>query len=1500
MKSQFTKIFGRLSKGSLACCTLLSLASGVVNSSGADSTRVITGIISSAAQVGQIDATNVVNKGYWDIETTDPFTMSDMLTFSNLVATPGAGVMIGAPGWVFDCEPSNAGVSHWSSIFFNDNYSLIQAIDVQTLPLGDEPESSYLEPSKIFVSATNIINHGGLTVGANGWLQLNGSHVDLSRGLLEVSNVYSSEVYGSFNNSPADGYFLPDVGVSDVFWAQTNLNFDTAILWDGTTAETPVFNVQAPGGGVGNFQFGMTAPYADSYIAAQGILPVVITNGVDTNSGNPITLTINLLSNVVKQAVFVGPATSIGMSVKDGFSPSPIVSIPPDLFQTIGVLMSVPITNAINESVDTASIYVRDTLASETNFGLLKNVLTVVPYATYRPANYLVSRINQGLGSAGNNGYPEADFFLDSGDVNTNIVSDAVTNSVILGAPYAAYSADFDDLVSEPSASPNGTVTNLPGRVRIYADDLDLTKTRIRGQGQVIISTPYLVSSTNTVIDCQNLSFDLAVPGVAGSLNMTNLASGSVARMTGNIYVWSALWTNQAVIVLTNFAITNIVNTNTTPNTTNYALVYSPLTNITTIGYHTLMVDASEISAAVPVNVYDLLLRSTNVVISDNANVVESFFTDAQSLTLNGTLAFSSATIQNAFGAASTVSLNDWVYTNAPNVKWFTNNGTLTIPNNAHFGDDGPTPYTDFINAGTISAASLQLDSAYFENSGTLSASASMTISGGAGKLQNGTTTAGGVAIFQCENLKFNNYQITANGRAYFQVTNSLYDAGAGSSNLFQFEDGFNLLIKPPLGDLLGTTFKSVVPNLVSPSVEVDHYWAGEDRGATAAGYLNNEAIGQLVLSATSPDPLFVFAGTGAANGLYVDLLDISALGTNYQSWISINPNLTIYYAAAKLGFTPPKTNGVTVEPEEYLDGQFGGHLKWVQCYAGPNSSVDVIIGTTNGLQSIAVNKALRNSMLIDSDGDHVWNGVDAYPFNSNAWAVGSTPLPPVTLPCGSSTPAAKTFVSITSPSQGQSLLQSSADVQGTAGTTNGTLAYVYYQVNNSGWIPASSGNGGANWSGSVSLSPGNNTVQAYAQDSKGNQSAVASVNVTLTPSAALSVVINGSGTVVSNYNGQLLALNQTYTMTAYPGAGYVFASWGGSVNSTNPVLTFLMKSNLTIVANFVQQSFTPSAASYSGLFYETGGVRFLKSGLFSATTTTKGAYSGNLQMGGKTYSFNGKFNSQGYSSATNKNASVVIAMQMNTVDNSTITGTVSNANWLAQLFAVRGASNAFTGSYTLVMPGSGDANDATEPFGEGYGTATVKSGSVKSSITLADGQSQITPSASVSGNGQWPLYASLYSGNGQILGWLTFSNSPQQDLSGWVSWIKQPVAGAKFYPAGFDLESDSVTGSLYNSKTNPVTGFTNAVILFQGGNISGVLSNKVSVTFNNKVSNLGGNDSKLTLNLNVASGVFTGALTPSNSVNALKFGGVILQKQGVGAGNISGTNQTGKVSFGQ
>src|SRR5262249_2449868 len=146
------------------------------------------------------------------------------------------------------------------------------------------------------------------------------------------------------------------------------------------------------------------------------------------------------------------------------------------------------------------------------------------------------------------------------------------------------------------------------------------------------------------------------------------------------------------------------------------------LTATITVYYQVLMVDATHLTTQVPVNVYDLATHSPNTVVNDNMTVLQSLHIDGQSFTVNGGI-----TVPGLFPTNPITGLLpgfnplfDYTGANAPKVLYFTNNGIFNIFNEAHFGDDRPSPYTVFRNTGTISASSVGIKSLNYENSGNI------------------------------------------------------------------------------------------------------------------------------------------------------------------------------------------------------------------------------------------------------------------------------------------------------------------------------------------------------------------------------------------------------------------------------------------------------------------------------------------------------------------------------------------------------------------------------------------------------------------------------------------------------------------------------------------------------------------------------------------------------------------------------------------------------------
>ncbi len=331
--------------------------------------------------------------------------------------------------------------------------------------------------------------------------------------------------------------------------------------------------------------------------------------------------------------------------------------------------------------------------------------------------------------------------------------------------------------------------------------------------------------------------------------------------------------------------------------------------------------------------------------------------------------------------------------------------------------------------------------------------------------------------------------------------------------------------------------------------------------------------------------------------------------------------------------------------------------------------------------------------------------------------------------------------------------------------------------------------------------------------------------------------------------------------------------------------------------------TFSPAVASYNGLFFEAAGAELGRSGAVSLKTTASGSYSGKLQIGSASYAFTGAFNTFGQ--ATNmvvrKGASTLtLVLNVNLNNNDEITGSVNDPDvWSADLRAEETSFNAKTapaplaGAYTLLFPGTN--GDALLPGGSGYATVSMDtSGKIKMAGSLADG-TKISQSAVAANDGEWPFYISLYSGQGQILGWLQFTSAGPEFLGGDVDWTKSPMDTAKVYPGGFDFETHAI-GSTYNPAALPLIGFSNGLVILGGANLTDTIVSPVGVN-GSTISNQGTN--KLTLKFTASKGTFTGSVVDPASSTTIKFNGAYLQSQAFGLGYFIGGNQSGSVSFG-
>jgi hypothetical protein len=178
--------------------------------------------------------------------------------------------------------------------------------------------------------------------------------------------------------------------------------------------------------------------------------------------------------------------------------------------------------------------------------------------------------------------------------------------------------------------------------------------------------------------------------------------------------------------------------------------------------------------------------------------------------------------------------------------------------------------------------------------------------------------------------------------------------------------------------------------------------------------------------------------------------------------------------------------------------------------------------------------------------------------------------------------------------------------------------------------------------------------------------------------------------------------------------------------------------------------------------------------------------------------------------------------------------------------------------------------------------------GNVQWNGTLADG-TKVTQKSALSKNGVWPLYSSLYSGAGSLIGWVQFTNRVGDDLNGTVFWILPPNHSAQ-YPAGFTNELQTVGSRIIGS-----FGFTNGLSILSGGILDSPATNYITVNGSKLISL----DSALTISASPSSGLFKGSFFDAVSGQSILFQGALLEKGGFGTGFFLSPNQSGKVYLG-
>jgi hypothetical protein len=848
------------------------------------------GLIVCPPQVApQVDALNFINNSLFVANSTN-------LTYpywtANTVTYTNVGTMTCDNGFTFARVPAS-GMAEASDLFFNSG--VINSgtnANSFTTAFGLFPAQTLIYASTVFTPGT--INLGGSTL-----LSVRGDHLDFTRSTVQMLGFGATA--GPVTDGLFDGYW--GVGTNRVnpylyYGYPLNANPPPTNLPPTTPAHAVTRRDQS--GDVVQLELTNFTYYAIRYLMGGSNLS---TYAVFLRQNDP---------SVTNYVYF------------------------PGLPREIIVEWNYATTNEVTGVVTPHSFYLIDDFAANTNLGTIVTG-TFGGLPTERPVNYEFTYTRP--------------FYLDVPpepyeDPTGWFANRWMTND------FAAYQALFAPFSTIPGEIYGQDVTNMPGRVEIFASrTLNLERSRIGADNFMILScTNHYLGSPGAQISSPIIELNLATTN--GFLTVSNLITPSMPRPEGPISLYTMRWDEDLQ-------------------------GYSNRVQV-------LFVDSDLRPFSRPTTA-NATLRATNVTICDFMNVRSNLLITARNLTV----ATNNPGGPTPYGAINLVSGTLLWPTAFPTLERLTNYGIIQSLNAAYFGGARTTefynsnfyePYQAIVNHGLMQNQGVTFWARDFISDGTVDAGlGSILLTSSYADLDNSIfrSSAGDVSLSVTGRLAVSNFVLTA-GRTLTISGPTWLDDGSMTAavasltnrNAWQVGNGVKFLTLPPSSSLLGTTITSTAPaNTIVSSI-----WPGLDGGTNFYGYQNNAALGRLVLSGAT-NCSFAFAGiTGGQRALYVDRLELEGYASakdanNDLKALAIAGNFRIYYGDALV-------DGVS--QAEKLDGHNDGRLVWVSSYAGYYSSTNIIYpnGTTN-----AVNSALAASCQLDSDNDGLINCIDPTPI---------------------------------------------------------------------------------------------------------------------------------------------------------------------------------------------------------------------------------------------------------------------------------------------------------------------------------------------------------------------------------------------------------------------------------------------------------------------------------------------------------------------------------------
>lgn len=364
----------------------------------------------------------------------------------------------------------------------------------------------------------------------------------------------------------------------------------------------------------------------------------------------------------------------------------------------------------------------------------------------------------------------------------------------------------------------------------------------------------------------------------------------------------------------------------------------------------------------------------------------------------------------------------------------------------------------------------------------------------------------------------------------------------------------------------------------------------------------------------------------------------------------------------------------------------------------------------------------------------------------------------------------------------------------------------------------------------------------------------------------------------------------------------------------------------IPVIITHVGTYASPVVGSYYGLVRGQT-FSFANDGYVTMTTALNKSFTLKLLVGGKTWPGTGNFDTNGNATIQVKRTGMtpltVVLAHSSSAAVEQIFGRVADgafvpatAKFTGNTFETEFTANRVVwklktreapqnGVYTMLMPVHEDAVAQNAPRGTGFGTVTVgKDGSAKLVGTLADGSPGITASSFLSKDGFWPVYASLYTNKGVIMGELSFLELEDiSDFNGPLTWMRPADTKAAMFKLGFGTTLDTI-GSRFvkpglNSRLFPLANVGgNSLLFLSEGGLPSELERLVLLTAANKgIVPTQGADIATFVPV-PTTGLIAGTFLHEDTQKSVAYKGAVLQKQNLAAGFFPGGLYNGDMSF--